>query len=695
MPISSDVGANAYWEVDTGVGRVRRPVSRHAEQTVSLEPARAWGAVLLDENEPRAATHREGVGDQQILFFEPETGRLLRRGAATAKPVLVMRHEQASFSCEGPSGESAPRVVEHLPPLHGAWSGFVVDWLDLTGVRALTVRRGPSVSAVRLVPPLAQPRVVIEPVAGLTTTSGLPVFGEPLTVELPAAPVPWQISLSIDGGAPQPVPETSGSNDEVRSLSLAQWLPMRPCIAQLVVRGALGSSLRLHAAVAPGLDARRPTQILFPGDRVVPISVAADGVDRVSATPGPADLAVQLALGSVPISVHVPKLAWGLAGPAQAAAALRPEPARVGIASVLNGDFTTLVVNLGESGHALRLELESDGRQIHVPRAGDRWVFDLQSLRSSIEELEARSKLILWVGQRPQAVVELVPDAAATIESLTASAVDGRVAVDLRYTARRRVRDRVLRLWPEHRPWAPAVTSQLPDDSDGHGTLWFNEADLPVGPYLAEIAVDDGWTRPSRPNAAEAVQVAVGSLSAMHARLNALPVENPFNAIERCLGEIGATEPLDDRSLDLAGGALVRSILDGPGGTRNAGLLWLATKARNALPRLLTDLAEDIDRPLSGEDLLKLAIVLVGRLHERAVQRTPDIVSLWSKAPALALALELAARRSPTGDLPSAEDEAAVRDALGIDLNGAPIDIPPTPQPTRNGWAGPQMPCAA
>ncbi|MEZ5264721.1 MAG: hypothetical protein R2755_23720 [Acidimicrobiales bacterium] len=71
LPISSDVGANAYWEVDTGVGRVRRPVSRHAEQTVSLEPARAWGLCSWTRTSPERPPTVRALGTSRSCSSSP------------------------------------------------------------------------------------------------------------------------------------------------------------------------------------------------------------------------------------------------------------------------------------------------------------------------------------------------------------------------------------------------------------------------------------------------------------------------------------------------------------------------------------------------------------------------------------------------------------------------------------------------
>jgi len=75
--------------------------------------------------------------------------------------------------------------------------------------------------------------------------------------------------------------------------------------------------------------------------------------------------------------------------------------------------------------------------------------------------------------------------------------------------------NRCLRLWSLGRPWEAPRTFQIPDDAREGARFRSSISDLPPGPYLAALNLEDPWdeSTPERPseNAANAARVDVGS----------------------------------------------------------------------------------------------------------------------------------------------------------------------------------------
>ncbi len=678
LPIRSDVGPHAHWLVESGSARVRRPVSRHGEHEVPLAPASSWRVELVDGDQVLESSHLEALEPDPVLLFEPSTERLVRMRAASAGPLYVLHHRSHVLSATSADPGFVLRELTEFPALHGAWSDYVVRHVDLTGAASLAAASRERTTEIRLRPPASRPWLAPDPVVGVTDTAGRPVFAVSPTLHLPPAEVPWTVQVSVDGEqvASQLIPPTeSGSGHE---LPLARWLPDRPATVTVSALGTLGGDTRLTFSAVPDLEVSRPKALRFPGETLTPIRISGRGFTEVLTDPGAHGLRVTIPVGPVDLAVGIPRLAWALTGPNQPVPDFRAERRRIRLDDLLSGELTNLVVHTGEAGHKLTLTLDLDGRSEHTTKAGERWVFDLRRFRENFEQIDRRAVLHLAVGLRPTEAIEIIPSAGVTIHSARSETVGTLATVEVTFEQARPVKDRVLRLWSEHRPWAAPLTQRIPDDATTRFLAAFDPTTLPPGPYRLELVVDDGWSQPARPRWGEGYLLECGTRADVEQRLGTLSPDDPYHRLEFACANWPENKALDASGFEQVGPDLVRSALLLPHERVRGPLervLYLLVKGRDRLAGLLAGRIEADSAPLGRDELLRLSILLVGRLHPRSIVRDPAIERLWTTAPVLALALELAARRG------GAAPDVDVVSGDALTVLGRTIELGSTPVP--------------
>jgi hypothetical protein len=252
--------------------------------------------------------------------------------------------------------------------------------------------------------------------------------------------------------------------------------------------------------------------------------------------------------------------------------------------------------------------------------------------------------------------------------------IPGHTSVTLTWHEAKPLRNRVARLWPLSTPWRAPISARVPDDARGELTLSGSEDDVPPGCYLAEVAVDDGWTGLRRPSfdASSTRQFRLGTDDDEKRWLVQQEYGDPFSVLATAsvLGRVARPLVPDESQLIAPAALETLWVLREQGGGAAAPLVVsavgrLIASAPDALARGVEEAAMTWD---ATHDCSILAAVLdlfpelshssPGRASDRSMEK------LWELCAPLAAALDL-----PHADVPDVR--ARCENGLGTSLQDA------------------------
>lgn len=530
------------WTVDDGTTVATRRTSAFDAPRLLLAPSLTWSAELrMDDGTVRTSTF-EALGQSPYVVFDPRTGGFVDDLRPVAlEECWLLAPREASVSGEDPSGRGVGlQILSTLPDPGGRWTGYSVRHLSLDGVSAVkvTVPRvvGDAPEDLIRVATASRPRLVGDPVRGLTTADGAPVY--------PAAPrlvVPrlggfdegrWLVTLgSAAGRRSEPLTALGHAGQE---LSLGPMLPAGAlCVVDLTVRGRLGSDLRTRFAVVLGAEAEVPAAVLLPGDEVgrwlavrsnrsIELSqgtaAGTPGVVRVPIPPSGDRVSIRASTGGegLELALRFPRLQWAVRR-AGSLPELGTNRVQVDADDLVEGSVESLLVSTLLEGRHVRAVLENGGAVIQELPAGrtappeGRWAIPLAALRDTVRLAPSpRLMLVVEIDDRRVPVAAIAATAkAAEIRAELIEGPEGR-QVRVSFTEARRLAGVVVRLWSKERPWEAPVVAPVPDG--GAAEVTFPVGGVAVGRYRAEVAVDDPWFSPRRPpaGAASCAEIEVG-----------------------------------------------------------------------------------------------------------------------------------------------------------------------------------------
>jgi hypothetical protein len=663
--------ADGSWRVDDGQQLNRYHASAVTDTPIRLSPASSYAVEFISasEDERRQFTF-EALGRLPALFLDPDTERLLREPSVlAADDVWVLSPPGVQVQTRQTAASPvSPRRIQDLPTPAGAWAGWSLEHIDLGDAGSVELVRADKVLArIPVTSARERLRLAGEPVAGVSTSRGAPVYASAPVIEIPAIAgledASWQIRLTI-GDRDQ---TWAVSGEEARAVALAPFIDDAVAAVTLRVRGPLGFDLREVFAVVDRLQVRRPTSLVRPGAEPATVAVRASVVID-DAEPGewsrrklPEPLTsiscTARTEGSPPLDfrVTIARLLWAVVHDGKPAVHPAASVVRVGSEEFDDQLADLIVVTTGIAGSELSLELRAAGRlagSVGPVLAGGRdgrWSFDLGPFTDSIRRSsEGRLRFDLIANGLPVHVVDVVAKIEVSrVHAQTRIAGDFVEAI-LTFDQERLVTGRVARLWPEYRPWAAPAESPIADDET---TVRFSGYDtLAPGPYLAEIAVADGWVRPTRPRdgSATASSIALGSREEIEAYLDHLDPADPRTHITWALsGYNTELRPTADELLPIAvdvahaaGFALhdVPADADSPPAFRRVAAL-LRTSDRVLCAGLVD--ASETGR-LDDGTMARVSLRMLENLEPTNEELDPaGIAALWRASPPIAAALDV------------------------------------------------------
>lgn len=425
-----------------------------------------------------------------LLFFGEDGRRLSGITSLPRARVWIMHPEDHPLEFTGAAGS----IIESPVPF--GWDGWRLVQVPLTDVQSVRLDGCPT----HPVEFHARPRLECgEPVPGVATPYGSPVYAQPPTVFLPAteAGITWHIDVRRVGDTMPLVARSIGMAGDVDIWDEAP----RPVLGafEVTVRGPLGRGLRRTVVVAEGLSVRYQ-----PGMRLLTAAGLARGSASLAAASGavaaPASLRFPPGERSHPVEYRTDDESEPLLVTPPHAALLCPGGGvttwSTSLLHLVTEDFAEtgrLLVRLPGMGANVPLDLEIyvRGRLVQsIPASGQRSTglagFELERATDTIAA-HKRAELVLNAGGTPMPVGYVRPRTLASGADLTdgrlvfrdAAAVDGlTAAVYLGFV-----------------PWRPPV--ELPVAADGTAEL--PPSLVEAGPLRVLLRVDDPWAVSSWP----------------------------------------------------------------------------------------------------------------------------------------------------------------------------------------------------
>lgn len=657
--------SGAEWHVSDSESLTRVPARANTAERVMLNPAFAWTASLWREYEQLQETTFEALEGMPLLLFDPGSARLLAsRQVVRLDSVWAMHPREGVRLTSDREGRAPLRVREEFPDPAGRWHGYVRRHYELAGTSTIYVHQGQGDPWLIRVTHRQRPGLVASVLDGLATLEGHPVCSTPPSLDVPPvsemSPADWRLTIRWVGGSLQrTLAELPREGEGPFDLGeLFDSLPPSG-IVKLTLHGPLGFDLREEFAFVEGLRVLRPSKPLLPSDgpakvRLVlkPRHTDAPWGAEVEVPPetDEAVLAIPRHLtGELRLRVTVPRVLWSLDRTDNPRSSFGNQVLSTTLDEILGGVASALSVRTRLPGTWLALHIvdgdrvlqSSDPTQASGPEG--RWTFELRpfadTLRTSTSPILS---LMLTVDGRRQVVARVVARLAVSeISAIWVTREAGEADVLLTFAEERRLRKRVARLWPLDRPWEQPRIAQVPDD-DASALL----ERVTIGRYLVEIAVDDEWSRPSRPplGSANTAIVVIGGAEERESRVGRLDLGSPYAVLERAATDDRPLRPLTPEELEEAAPFaidLLCLLLE------EHGHRAVKMSAYARLTDLLLDVPDallaSLSRVESSQSLvLKAGICFLRPLKERHPQIKEEVLEeLWSVCAPLAAVLDV------------------------------------------------------
>ncbi len=274
---TSAVHARRGWGLSAGEVQpsTPMPVTRQVREVVLRhdESGQHYRISLVDKADP-------------LLIFD-EHGTHLSRHTALPRGEVVAVHPARATLREAHSGSALAHSAEATPV---GWRDWVARVYDLADIDAVVLDDDARVGMPRQVRRTGSARLVLPvPVEGLYTRSGLAVYAERPSVDLPAhavEPVEWRVRVRRSGTVDWLADDIWESETEPVSLDPFEGLaPGLLGLFDVVISGPLGQDIRHNVFLAEGLVVEHAAEFRVP----VQDGLASTSVTVTAAAPLSAD----------------------------------------------------------------------------------------------------------------------------------------------------------------------------------------------------------------------------------------------------------------------------------------------------------------------------------------------------------------------------------------------------------------------
>ncbi|TLF80945.1 hypothetical protein [Nocardia cyriacigeorgica] len=465
--------------------------------------------IVLDHPES-GAHHRISLIDKDnpLLLFD-SAGRQISAHSLLPRDEVIAVYPRAAELLDVRRRRPVPALEECTPAGWKEWRAQVCDLREVDEVR-LKPERG-KLGPVRQTRPTGAAELELpEPVDGVMTRSGLPVYGERPAVALPcsaAEPTVWRVRVRRSETGDWLADDEWESSDEPTELDPFEGLENGLLgLFDVVVSGPLGADLRHTLFLAEGLTVDHGVEFRLPeGDGLTPSRTELAGLtplmlDRdvleFDRTTREAEVRVRSGAREERLVVRPPHIAMRVdevGAPARwqtAATVLAPEDLteHAVVAVRVPGDVEVDIVLADKAGELVQIEQPqvSRGNVFHVPTRAfvdTARRFQHTALLARIDTADKTTHRVIVAVIRPPLLC-------------TGAAIDrGRLAC----SGVRGTDDLAAHIWADTAPWRPPEL--VPIAPDGYGDLPVDLVD--AGPLTVQVFIDDPWSvtpTPARPD---------------------------------------------------------------------------------------------------------------------------------------------------------------------------------------------------
>ncbi|MEJ9079606.1 hypothetical protein WKY82_14385 [Gordonia malaquae] len=276
--VPSDAAATT-WRVWAGDAPEQVAVGADEAAVIPVTAALRECVLVSLDNGARRSVPVVLPGDPVVLFA-PDGRVMSRHRTLPAGHVVALVPNDAELL--GADRAAVPIVEARTGP----WDGWLLRTIDLEGHRELTVHRDGRAGQTRRVRPAESPSIELpEPLAGVTTRDGDPVFGERPLVDLPAHEgddvKEWRVRVRRAGEIDWLVDYPWAAEDYVTSADPFDGVE-GPLLGryEIVVSDSYGLDLRRVADIAEGLDVVHEPAVRLPVDKGLTESTTEFTVDE-------------------------------------------------------------------------------------------------------------------------------------------------------------------------------------------------------------------------------------------------------------------------------------------------------------------------------------------------------------------------------------------------------------------------------
>ncbi|NEW29396.1 hypothetical protein [Nocardia cyriacigeorgica] len=573
------------------------PIARRVRQIVLDHPesgAHHWIS-LIDKANP-------------LLLFDSD-GRQVPAHSPLPRDEVIAVHPRAARLMDATRDTAIPFLAECEPV---GWSEWCARICDLSDIDAVQLRReNGQLGPIRQTRPIGAAELELpEPVDGVTTRRGLPVYSERPAVALPpigAEPTVWRVRVRRSDTSDWLTDDEWESADEPTELDPFDGLDTGLLgLFDVVVSGPLGADLRHTLFMAEGLAVDHGVEFRLPdGDGLTPSRTELAGLaplvlDRevleFDRNTRESEIRVRSGAREERLVVRPPHVEMRVDEVGTAATwrtattVLAPEDLteHAVVAVRVPGEVEVDMALADSAGHIVQIEQPqvSRGNVFHVPtRAFVDTARRLQRtvLLARIDTADRRTHRV--------AVALIRPPLLCTGAEISGGRL---VCSGVRGTA-----DLAAYVWADTAPWREPEL--VPIDADGHGDLPPGWAD--AGPLTIQVFVDDPWSVTPVPDRPDSTAVHVDQPGWMS---DADPVREQLS---RFLAGCGAAPA------DLSALADVWTVLAGADGNDHADRLLRAglDRALGADPR---SSLEALERSTFAQETFPALLIRTGLVEQ-------------------------------------------------------------------------------
>ncbi len=470
------------------------PVSRQVREVVLRhdESGQHYRISLVDKADP-------------LLLFD-ERGSHLSRHVALPRGEVVAVHPARATLRDAHSGSEIVHFAEATPV---GWRDWVARVYDLTDTDAVVLADDARSGAPRQVRRTGSARLVLpEPVEGVYTRSGLAVYAERPTVDLPAhavEPVEWRVRVRHSGTVDWLADDIWESDTEPVSLDPFDGIASGLLgLFDVVISGPLGQDIRHSVFLAEGLtvehaaEFRTPVQDGLAPTRATVIATAPLRTDRTEIGFPAAERESNVLVTSNGVAERLvvrPPAVELRVDPIGSVAAWRT------VAPVLTvDDLAEYMIVAARVPGSVEVDMvltddHGDVRQAACPKVARDSVFQVQTREfADTARLMRRSRLVLRIDTVDGSTTEVTLARIQPRRLCTAVRLDG---ADLVFDGATDS-DLAAFVWPCTAPWQAPIQVEL---IDGRATL--PDEFVGAGPLTVQLFVDDPWsviTAPEHPD---------------------------------------------------------------------------------------------------------------------------------------------------------------------------------------------------